>query len=69
MRKDDQKLSMWMIGAAIVCCGLPLLLLVGGGSVLALGTSFLTNNLFLLILGLGLAIVFAWLFIKRRSRE
>lgn len=69
MHKDDQKLSMWMIVAAIACCGLPLLLLAGGGSILALGTSFLTSNTFLLVLGLILALVFVWLLLKRRNRE
>jgi len=69
MHKDDHKLSMWIIGGAIVCCGLPLLLLAGGGSVLALSTSFLTNNSFLLVLGLIFALVFVWLFLKRRNRE
>lgn len=67
MHKDDQKLSMWMVVAAIACCGIPLLLLVGGGSILALGTSFLTNNTFLLVLGLIFALVFVWLFLKRKN--
>ena len=66
MQKNDSKFSMWVVIAALICCGVPLLLLSGGGSILALGTSFLTNNLFLLILGLGLAVIFVWLFIKRR---
>lgn len=69
MHKDDQKLSIWMIVAAIACCGLPLLLLAGGGSVLVLGTSFLTNNALLLALGLILVLIFAWLLLKRGNSE
>lgn len=46
MHKDDQKLNMWMMVAAIACCGIPLLILVGGGLALALGASFSTNNTF-----------------------
>lgn len=69
MHKEDSKLSLWIVLAAVACCGLPLLLLAGGGSLIVLGTSFLTNNLFLLILGLGLAVLFIWLFVKRRNRE
>jgi len=69
MNKDDSKFSMWVVLAAIACCGLPLLLLAGGGSVFAFGVSFLTNNSFWLVLGLIFALIFVWLFLRRRNRE
>ncbi|MBI5123120.1 hypothetical protein HZA75_04660 [Candidatus Roizmanbacteria bacterium] len=67
MRDDDSKFSMWVVLAAIACCGLPLLLLAGGGSVFALGASFLTKSVFLLGLGLILALIFVWLFLRKRK--
>lgn len=50
-----------------LCCAFPLLLLLGGGSILALITGFLTNNTFLLVLGLIVAvIVIALPFVRRK---
>lgn len=69
MRGNDSKLSMLVMLAAVVCCGLPLLFLVGGGSVFAIGISSLTNNIFLLVLGFILALVFVWLFIKKERNH
>lgn len=69
MRGDDSKLSMLLMLAAVVCCGLPLLFLVGGGSVFAIGISSLTNNIFLLVLGLILALVFVWMFLKKKRKN
>jgi len=67
MKDDDSKLNMWIVLAAIVCCSFPLLLLAGGGSVFALSASFLTKSVFLLGLGLILALIFVWLFLRRRK--
>lgn len=69
MQKDDSKLSMWVMLAAVACCDLPLLLLAGGGSFFAFGASLLTNNAFWLVIGLIFALVFVWLLLKRRNRE
>lgn len=67
MHKDNQKLSMWMMIAAIACCGLPLLFIVGSGAVLALLTGFLSDNTFLIILAILLAVIAAWLFFRRKK--
>jgi LPXTG-motif cell wall-anchored protein len=64
MQKNDSKLSMWIIAAAIVCCALPLLLLSGG---LAFVTGLLFNNTFLIVLSLILVGVAIWLFFKRKN--
>ncbi|MBI2028215.1 MAG: hypothetical protein HYT07_01265 [Candidatus Levybacteria bacterium] len=69
MKNNESKMNNWIFLAAIFCCGLPLLLLLGAGSAFALGISFLTDNLIFLILGLVFAFVFIWLFIKRRVGE
>ena len=67
MQKNDSKLSMWVVLAALICCGVPLLLLAGGGSALALGTGFLTKSIVLLALGLLLTLIFIWLFLRRQK--
>jgi len=66
MQKDNSKFSMWVVLAAVVCCGLPLLLLISGGSILALIGGYLTGSNLLLALALILALVFIWLILKRR---
>ena len=66
MNKDDSKFSMWVVLAAVACCGLPLLLLAGGGSILALIIGFFTQNTLILFLALVLIGITVWLFIKNR---
>jgi len=65
MQNDDSKLSMWVVLAAVVCCGLPLLLLISGGSILALIGGYLTGSNLLLALALILVLVFVWLILRR----
>jgi len=64
MHKDDHKLSMWIIAAAIVCCALPLLLLSGG---LAFMIGLWSSNTFLIVLSLILVGVAIWFFLKRKN--
>lgn len=69
MKNNNPKSDLLTIFLLGLCCAVPLLFLVGGGTAFALGISFLTNNFFLLILGLSLAVVFIWLLLKRRGSE
>lgn len=51
-----------------LCCALPLLLLAGGGSVLAFITAYLTGSNLLLTLAIILAIIFAWLIFRKKGQ-
>ena len=64
MRKDDSKLSFWIITAAIVCCALPVLFL-SGGSAFVIG--LLSGNTPLIVFALILVSVAIWLFLKRKK--
>lgn len=65
MQKDEQKLSMWVVLAAVACCGIPLLLLISGGSILAFIGGVSTGSNLLIVLSLILSFVLIWLILRR----
>lgn len=67
MKDKTSQSSFWIIALAVICCGLPLLIITSGGSILALISGFLSNNTFLLLLGVTLAGLAIWIFLKREG--
>jgi len=67
MNKESPQTSLWLAVLAILCCGIPLLLIISGGSILALIGGYLTGNNILFILALILAFVFVFLILRRKN--
>lgn len=68
MKDANPKSDFLLVLLLGLCCALPLLLLAGGGSVLAFITAYLTGSNFFLILAVILAIAFAWLILRRKGQ-